>query len=180
MNKMSRLIGLFALLFGIHAVAQDDQPSAELFGGYPYLHSSFLGAGFNSHGGSASLAINPNSWLGIVSDFGGYHGSNQGVDLTTVTYLFGPRLSYRSKAPITPFVQALFGGVHESVGLSGASGSSNAFAMSVGGGLDLCADSHWSWRIVQAEYLLTTLNAGRDDRQNRARISTGVVYRWDW
>jgi hypothetical protein len=91
MNKMSWLIGLFVLLLGISAVAKDDQPSAELFSGYSYLHSSFLGTGFNSQGGSASLAVNPNNWLGIVSDFGGYHGSNQGFDLSTVTYLFGPR-----------------------------------------------------------------------------------------
>jgi len=178
MKKFSWLIG-FLVLTGAAAVAQDNAPTAEIFGGYSYVHSNILDTGFNLNGGSASLAINPTNWLGFVADFGGYHGSNQGFDLTTVTYLFGPRFSYRSKSPVTPFVHALFGGVHESGSFSGISGSDNAFAMAIGGGLDLRADKHWSWRIVQADYLLTTLSDGNNNRQNSARISTGVVYSWD-
>ncbi|HLJ27194.1 MAG TPA: hypothetical protein VKY85_10845 [Candidatus Angelobacter sp.] len=166
MQKLSWLLGVLLLMLGVSAWAQE-APQAELFGGYSYVHSNFANVGLNSNGGSASLAVNPNPWFGVVADFGGYHGSN----LTTVTYLFGPRFSYRSKSPFTPFAQVLFGGAH-------ASGSSNAFAMSVGGGLDLRADSQWSWRIVQAEYLLTNFNDGSSGHQHNARISTGVVYRW--
>ena len=175
MKKMSWLIGLFISLLGASAFAQNETPTAELFGGYSYLHTSLPGIGLNSNGGSASIAINPNRWLGLVADFGGYHGSVDPVGITNFTYLFGPRFSYRSKSSVTPFAQALFGGVHQSASAFGGSGSQNAFAMTVGGGLDLRADSHWSWRMVQAEYLFSNL----PNQQNSARISTGVVYSWD-
>lgn len=174
MRKLSWLLGLLVLL-GVSALAQDETPTAELFAGYSYLHQSAGGLGLNANGGSASFAINPNRWLGFVADFGGYHGSVNSVGVTDVTYLFGPRFSYRSKSPVTPFAQVLLGGVHQSAGAFGVSGSQNGFAMTVGGGLDLKADSHWSWRMVQAEYLYTSLN----NQQNNARISTGVVYSWD-
>ena len=175
MKKMSFLSGLLIMLVGLSAFAQDNAPTAELFGGYSYLHTSLPGIGLNSNGGSASFAINPERWLGFVADFGGYHGSIDPVGVTNFTYLFGPRFSYRSKSSVTPFAQVLLGGVHQSASAFGGSGSQNAFAMTVGGGLDLRADSHWSWRMVQAEYLFTHLT----NQQNNLRVSTGVVYSWD-
>ena len=147
MKRLSWFMGLLVLLFGVSAFAQDDYPTAELFGGYSYLHTSLPGTGLNSNGGSASFAINPTRWLGFVADFGGYHGSIDPVGITNFTYLFGPRFSYRSKSPLTPFAQVLMGGVHQSAGAFGVSGSQNAFAMSVGGGLDLRATriGHGEW-----------------------------------
>jgi len=172
MRKISRLLGLLVLL-GISAMAQEQAPTAELFGGYSFMHSSLPGQGLNANGGSASFAINPERWLGFVADFGGYHGSTSGVGVTNFTYLFGPRFSYRSKSPLTPFAHVLLGGIHQSV--DGLPSSQNGFSMAVGGGLDLRADSHWSWRMIQAEYLYSNLQ----NQQNNARISTGVVYSWD-
>jgi len=166
MKALSRLLGLL-LLLGISAMAQDETPGVELFGGYSYLHQNIANGGFNLNGGSTSVALNVNHWLGVVADVGAYHGS----PLTTVTYLFGPKFSYRSKSPVTPFAHILFGGAH-------TTNSSNAFAMAVGGGLDLRADSNWSWRMVQAEYLFTNFNDGVTGHQHNARISTGVVYSW--
>lgn len=165
MRKVSWLAGLL-LLLGVSAWPQDE-PAGEFFAGYSYLRTNVANTGINANGGSASFAINPNRWLGLVADFGGYNGSG----LTTVTYLFGPRFSYRSKSPVTPFAQVLVGGAH-------ATNAGNSFAMTVGGGLDLKADSHWSWRMVQAEYLMTRFNDGINNQQNNARISTGIVYTW--
>jgi len=174
MQKLSWLLGLVVLL-GASAPAQEETPTVDLFGGYSYVHTSTPISGLNANGGSASLAINANHWLGFVADFGGYHGSIEPIGVTNFTYLFGPRFSYRSKSPVTPFAQVLLGGVHQTAGAFGASDSHNAFAMTVGGGLDLRADSHWSWRMVQAEYLFTNLT----NQQNGLRVSTGVVYSWD-
>ena len=56
--------------------------------------------------------------------------------------------------------------------------SENAFAMTVGGGVDWNATPHLGIRLVQAEYLLTKFNDGINNRQNDARISTGVVFRF--
>ena len=167
MKAISRLLGLL-LLLGISAIGQEQTPTVELFAGYSALHQNIANGGFNLNGGSASVAFNPNRWLGVVADVGGYHGS----PLTTTTYLFGPRFSYRSKSTVTPFAQVLFGAAH-------TTNSGNAFAMTVGGGLDLHADSNWGWRIVQAEYLFTNFNDGANGHQHNARISTGVTYSWD-
>ena len=175
MKAISRLLGLLMLL-GAVANAQEKLAELEVFGGYSYFHASAGGLGLNANGGSASFAISPSSLLGFVADFGGYHGSIDPVGITNFTYLFGPRFSYRSKSPITPFGQVLFGGIHRNAGAFGVSGSQNGFAMTVGGGLDLRADSHWAWRMVQAEYLYSSL----PNQQNNARISTGVAYHWDW
>ena len=39
--------------------------------------------------------------------------------------------------------------------------------------------SRWNIRAVQADYLLTRLNNGGNNRQNNLRISFGVIYRFD-
>jgi opacity protein-like surface antigen len=174
MKALPWVLGIL-LLLTVAGRAQDEAPTAELFGGYSYFHSSAGGLGLNANGGSMSFAINPERWLGFVADFGGYHGSIDPVGFTNFTYIFGPRFSYRSKSQITPFAQVLLGGIHQNASAFGGSGSQNGFAMTVGGGLDLKVDSHWAWRMVQAEYLYSTLQ----NQQNNARISTGIVYRWD-
>jgi opacity protein-like surface antigen len=198
MKRLAMLCGTLLLFAGI-ASAQDEAPKVEAFGGYSYLrvNPGFAGSsGLNFNGGSGSLAYNFTPMLGVVADFGGYHWSSSGVDATSETYLFGPKIALRH-GPITPFAQALFGGAHVSGGFLGnicptarvhregtgcvASTSDNAFAMAIGGGVDWNATSHIGIRLIQAEYLFTKFNEGggsRPDHQNNARISTGVVFRW--
>ena len=195
MKRLALLCGAMLLFAGL-ASAQDS-PKVEAFGGYSYLRvnpgGGFDGANFN--GGSGSLAYNFTPMLGVVADFGGYHWSQGGADGTAVTYLFGPKIAYRH-GPITPFAQALFGGAHGSgsffainpdarIHRQGCedcfSGSENAFAMAIGGGVDWNATEHIGIRLVQAEYLFTKFNEGGSpfpDHQNNVRVSTGVVFRW--
>jgi opacity protein-like surface antigen len=161
------------LLFAGAASAQDT-PTAELFGGYTYAHLSADGAGVNFNGGSASLSLNRNSWLGLVGDFGGYHaGSNFGY-ANVYTYLFGPKIALR-RGPITPFVQGLLGGAHATAGDEVGSVSENSFAMTLGGGLDWNATEHLGVRLIQAEYFMTNFGS---TRENGARLSAGVVFRF--
>jgi hypothetical protein len=56
--------------------------------------------------------------------------------------------------------------------------SSNSFAMAAGGGIDPRAGEHLAVRTLQAEYLLTKFRDGLSDRQDGARISVGVVFRF--
>jgi opacity protein-like surface antigen len=84
----------------------------------------------------------------------------------------------RSKEKVTPFVHALFGGVHESASALGMSGSDSAFAMALGGGFDANINKNFAFRVVQAEYVLTKFSDGNKDRQNGVRISTGIVFRF--
>lgn len=163
---MKRLIflGLWLFFFAIPSRAQ----SADVSVGYSYFR---LGGsrGINQNGISGSIAYNPNRWLGIVGDFGGYHASPGGVSLNTYTYLFGPRLSLRNPSNFTPFAQALLGGSRITVGSGG--GSSNQFAYSVGGGVDLGLLPHLALR-PQLDYVGLDTSG---QRTNCTRVSVSFV-----
>lgn len=193
MKRLALLCGALLLFAGV-ASAQDS-PKVEAFGGYSYLRANDFNTGLNFNGGSGSLAYNLTPMFGIVGDFGGYHWSQSGADATVVSYLFGPKVALRH-GPITPFAQVLFGGAHASGSAFNqgcaarvhgegttctVSGSENAFAMTIGGGVDWNATPHIGIRLIQAEYLMTRFSGfgnNGSDTQNNARISTGVVFRW--
>jgi opacity protein-like surface antigen len=192
MKRLALLCGALLLFSGI-ASAQDS-PKIEAFGGYSYVRANEFNTGLNFNGGSGSLAYNFTPMLGVVADFGGYHWSQNGVDATVVSYLFGPKVSLRH-GPITPFAQLLFGGAHISgtvfnncdarvhqEGIScNVSGSENGFSMTAGAGVDWNATSHIGIRLIQAEYLMTRFSGfgnNGSDLQNNVRISTGVVFRF--
>jgi outer membrane protein with beta-barrel domain len=144
---MKRLLllsfGLF--LFALPSRAQ----SADVSVGYSYFRLGGSG-GINQNGISGSIAYNPNRWLGVVGDFGGYHASPGGVSLNTYTYLFGPRLTLRNPSKVNPFAQLLFGGSRLTAGSGG--GSSNQFAYSFGGGVDIGLLPHLALR-PQLDYV---------------------------
>jgi len=186
---------------------ENSYPKVEWFLGYSFWRavptSSSNRMGY-LHGGSTSVAYNLNRYLGLVADFGGFDNSkltllgptgsetvNSGG--SAYTYVFGPRFSYRRYERITPFAQALFGGVHaSSVKISGCTGSpnctpldsDNSFATMLGGGFDLRISRHISWRVFQGEFLLThfrdPFSTDEDDRgwQKNIRLSTGIVFRF--
>jgi Outer membrane protein beta-barrel domain len=139
-----------------------------------------------------------NGWLGYrfyrawsaVGEFGAVRAPSIGAagrDLTLITYLGGARYDWRHhwrySSHLTPFGQVLLGGVHASGSLAPGTlllaGTPNSFAMTAGGGADIRLTPRWSIRAIQADYLLTRLNNGSNDRQNNLRISFGVLYRFD-
>jgi outer membrane immunogenic protein len=162
---MKKLIFLFLALavFAIPSHAQSVDVSVS--------YSYFRAGGFNHNGVSGSVAYNLKSfdWLGIVGDFGGYHASPAGVSLNTYTYLFGPRLTLRNPTKFHPFGQALLGGSRITVGSGGP--SSNQFAYSLGGGVDIGLLPHLALR-PQLDYIgLNTTGS----RTNSTRLSVGFV-----
>jgi opacity protein-like surface antigen len=158
------LLGLTMFFFAFPSRAQSFDASI----GYSYFRLGGSG-GINQNGVSGSLAYNTNRWLGIVGDFGGYHASPGGVSLNTYTFLFGPRLSLRNPSNFTPFAQALLGGSRVTVG--GGGGSSNQFAYSVGGGVDIGLLPHLAFR-PQLDYIgLNTPGS----HTNCTRVSAGFV-----
>ena len=163
MKKLILLVlGLF--LFAGSSRAQ----SVDVSGGYSYFRLGGSG-GLNANGLSGSVAYNPNRWLGVVADVGGYHASPSGVSLNTYTYLFGPRLSFHNPTHLTPFVQGLVGGSRITVGSGG--GSNSQFAYSFGGGVDFSILPHLAFR-PQLDYVgLDTPGT----RTNCTRVSAGLV-----
>ncbi|SRR6266849_2243532 len=186
--KLRFILSLLALvtIFGLSTKAQETAPKVDIFAGYSYLQANPGVSGvdsFHLHGGSASIAYNYKTWLSGVADFGGYNNGNvlgTGGSGTLSTYLFGPRVSYRHLRKVTPFGQALFGVGHANASGFGTVNSQNAFAMSVGGGVDYKLFDHISIRPVQAEYLMTRFGVGTTgtQTQNNVRLSTGFVFRF--
>lgn len=165
------LLGLGLFLFAIPSRAQ----SVDVSGSYSYFRLSNSN-GINQNGASGSLAYNPNRWLGLVGDFGVYHGAelvpngaggSVSVSLNTYTYLFGPRLTLRNPAKINPFVQGLVGGSR----VSGGGLSSNQLAFSVGGGVDIGFAPHLALR-PQVDYV-GLHNSG--NTLSCTRASMGIV-----
>ena len=182
-----------ALLFAIPSNAQ----RIELFGGYTFVRAPVtfsqtpLGTcvitgcpttittqNLNLNGWNVGGAFKVLGPLALKADFADTSGSFQGANTHLKTYLIGPQL--RFPGPISPFAHFLIGGAHESTNSSTgplitASPTRNAFATTLGGGLDLKVLPFISLRPIQIDYLLTHFNS---NTQNQFRYSAGVVLRF--
>ena len=61
---------------------------------------------------------------------------------------------------------------------SGRVGNGTAFAMTVGGGVDVRVSPRIAIRLAQAEYLMTRFPDGLSNRQDNFRFGAGVVFRF--
>lgn len=104
------------------------------------------------------------------------------ADLTVTSYMGGVRYKKSVGARFSPFVQVLAGAAHANgsmaPGNSGIPGSSNAFAMAAGGGLDFRLTRHMDLRMIQADYYYTRFTNGTNNHQNNLRIGAGLIVRF--
>jgi opacity protein-like surface antigen len=227
MLQMKNLSVIAALVFLVAAIAvAQEVPVAEVYGGYSLVrvNTGTQVNAFNANGGIGAFQYNVNKNFAIVAEFGGtanghvsVHSPGIDADQTQFSYLFGPRISVNKTGRVAPFVEFLFGGVHNSRSFSiptalvpagttiprgitvepGSSGytklrsTQNAFAMAMGGGLDVKVTKVIAVRPIQLDYLPThfspfnfsiadlSLNARNDVRwQNNLRYSAGVTFRF--
>ena len=166
------------------ASAPNAKPSPELAITYTYLHANAPPGGcacFSMNGGGVSFAYPVSHSFSVVTEAGAVTAGNvnsTGLDLTLSNYLAGGRYSLRHFSRFTPFGQILLGAAHASGDLAPDQlgiGSSTAFAMAAGGGLDLSLTHHVAVRLFQTDYLLTLFSNRVNDRQNIFRFSTGIV-----
>ncbi|MFI5102701.1 MAG: outer membrane beta-barrel protein [Terriglobales bacterium] len=167
--------------------AQEQAAKLEAYGGYYYAHFNVNAdvpgiapsATYNGNGGGGQLEYNANHWLGVVGDLGGFRATSSGSGSfagVAFTYLLGPRVNFR-RGKVTPFAQALFGGVWTTDGIAKSLGPENNFAMTAGGGIDFKVSKHVSIRLIQAEYFMTKIPDGLNNRQNNLRVGAGIVLR---
>jgi opacity protein-like surface antigen len=171
---MKRLLFVVSLivLTSLSAMAQNETPRVEVFGGYSYAGASF-------HGWNASVTGNVNRWFGVMGDFSGYYGSSSGPTFEerqrAHTYMVGPKFSLRTKRVI-PFTYALIGGLHIKLKALASgqqfSASDTGLSFAVGGGLDVKINDSIAVRTFQIDYLRTNLF---DESVNRGRLSVGIV-----
>ena len=170
------------------AATSEKHLRAELALDYTFLRSNAPPGGcscFNLNGGSASFAwpLKPASHFALVGDLTAAHASgisSAGYDLLLSTYTVGARYRPRlGHSPLEPFGQVLLGAAHTSGALvSGQTNAGAAFAANLGGGLDLRANQRFSFRLIEADYLVTTIDNGVNNHQNNLRISSGFVVRF--
>jgi len=182
------VLAVAAILCTAMSAAAQEGNSTEVFLGYSYLRASPSTSSantFNLNGGDASVSYYVKHWLGLTGDFGGYHVGQIGstsVDSNLATYLFGPRFRLPGTSKLRPFAEILVGGAHAtgSTAFAGA-GTHNAFAMAVGGGLDVPITRHIGIRAFQVDYLPTwfpeTAGGNRLVQEN-LRVSTGLRIRF--
>lgn len=136
---------------------------------------------FAMYGGGGWLGYNVSSRWALVGEVNSAHASAIGgnpAGLTLTSFVFGPRYAWH-RARIVPFGQLLGGGSHASGawtgGAAGLTGSKNAFAMTLGGGVDWELNSRVTWRTLQADYYLTGYENGARNNQNNFRLGAGIV-----
>lgn len=179
---MRRILCVLALAVAALPAAAQDVPKVDISAGYSYLRVNPADptvSSFNSMGASGSFAWNLNNKVGIVADVGGYsiqEISGIDVDATIMTYMFGPRFTYRTPERFHPYVQVLFGGAHLGSDGSPSGSGQSAFAFAGGGGADVKINDRFSVRLAQFEYLLTRFDESvGNNSQHNFRFTTGVT-----
>jgi len=163
-RKLSLLLGV-VFLFSISAQAQDH---ADVFGGYSYER---LGgsSGANLNGLEITGQYKFARWIGLAADFDGHFGSPDQIDTKQVNFMVGPQISFPAR--VSPFFHILGGIGHLRVDGS----ADTSFATAIGGGIDMRLGPVVSWRMFQADDVVTRFFGGT---QNNTRISTGLVFRF--
>jgi len=169
------------------AKAQEEPSKVDLYGGFYYarinVNANVPGmapsATYIGKGGGGQFEYHVTNRLGVVGDLAGFYATSSGNGAFAgafLTYLAGPRVSLRH-GKFTPFVQALFGGVRTTDGIAQSTGTENNFAMTAGGGIDFKVSRHVSVRPIQAEYYMTKIPDGLNNRQDNLRLGAGIVLR---
>ena len=177
MKIMFALVGML-LLLRLPAAAQMYGPGWDGFAGFSVLSSGEPDRE-QFFGWQGSFALNWNSTLGLLADFGGqYKGRDigiSGVSLTSTAYqfLFGPRLNARGEKH-TLFGHALLGGSRRGATISSGGSSSSAgntgLAFGIGGGLDMNMGEDFALRIIQLDWIPNRFEGAWDTHDVRFAI----------
>jgi len=169
-----------------------ETPRVEL--NYDYMHSNGPPGqcscfNLNGAGGAFVYPLKPVKSLqhvpfALVGGFDVIHGSgigNLGYNLTLFTYTAGARYTLvREKSRWRPYAEIRIGGAHAGGTLASSPspaglGIGNAFAGSMGGGVDVRWRPSISVKLLQVDYLATTFANGVNSHQNNLKISAGLV-----
>ena len=194
---MKKFLLLTVVLFAVSATAraQNDYPKFEVYGGYSYFSAdvrfsdpfdntgqSFFSQREGSHGVGWSVADNFTRHLGVVADFS-YHKRSldvpftDDIDLTTFSFLFGPRVTARGHR-VEAFAHALVGGVRRKVE---DIDSTTSLAFGLGGGVDVKVAKSFAVRVLQVDYLPfrdTDFFTGDHIWRQNVRAGAGVTFRF--
>jgi hypothetical protein len=162
-RRLSILLGLIFLI-SLSARAQD---RVELFGGYSFeRYGGTPGRNLNGWEIEGQYKLAP--WVGLAADLDGQYPLPSQPDARTLHFMVGPQISFPDR--ISPFLHVLGGLGHLQEG-----GAQTSFAGAIGGGIDLGIAPQLSWRMIQADDVVTLFFGGT---QHSMRLSTGLVIRF--
>jgi len=162
-RRVSILLGLIFVI-SLSAQAQDRW---EIFGGYTFeRYGGTPGRNLNGWEVAGKYKVAP--WVGLVADMDAHYAFPSQPDARTFHFLVGPQISMPGR--ISPFLHILGGFGH----LQGG-GAETSFAGAIGGGIDLGIAPLFSWRMIQADDMITRFFG---TTQHSMRLSTGVVIRF--
>ncbi len=193
MRKILLIAALMVLAMPLSAFAQ----KAEIFGGYSYLRAdncdvndnpTICDGGTDLHGFNVSFNQNLVKWVGLKVDISGHYGERTilpglRVDMNTYLFLAGPQFNLPKYERLRPYGHVLLGVVRTNLTTPSTFGRlslrDSAFALAIGGGVDLKVNDLVAVRLFQADYILTRFDTGpRSATQNNFRTSTGLVLRF--
>lgn len=195
------------VLLGLAAFAQEFPRAevAAMYSYSRFNPASKYTPGINMNGGGGAVTINFNQYFGLKAELDGFGASKatfvipagstvvapNGASVTAsgnlFTYLFGPQIKVRAEK-VEPYFHALFGGAHSTLygnaydlltptNTAAGKPSQNAFAMAIGGGIDIPVSHLIGIRIGQFDYMLTRFNNSLVTyNQNNFRYSAGILF----
>jgi outer membrane immunogenic protein len=187
--KLVVMLTLLVLMLGFSTLTAPPANAQSIDTGvnYNYVHTNAppgrCGC-FSLNGGSAWLGLNLPHSFSLVGEVASQHGHDPRTlgDLTLTSFMTGLSYSHKRSTRLVPFAEVLLGGAHASGSLAPGStdiaGSSNAFALAAGGGLDVNISEHVALRAIQIDYYLTHFENGVNNRQNNFRLAVGIVMRF--
>jgi hypothetical protein len=162
---------LFAGFAPSRAHAQDTSPQLQVFGGYSYLRYDTQTLGFTAvsglNGWNGSVAWNLTKEFGVKAELTGQYGAH----LNFRDLALGPQFLYPRGNKLF-FAHALIGRARTFVNL-GSLAADTGNAVILGGGFDYQIRNRFSIRVIQADYVHTSL---LQESQNNIRLSTGLVF----
>lgn len=138
------------------------------------------------NGVSGEVVANVTPHIGLVANVSvtfanatfldGLSGRSFNSRVTRYTLLGGPRYNFRNSSPFIPYAHALFGVTRYQAKFRNGDftcpdTSETAFAMALGGGLDIRASKHIDIRAGQVDYLPVFFSGKREDG---LRFTAGV------
>jgi hypothetical protein len=182
-TKLYLMLAIALFLLGATALAQEEPPKAEVFGGFSYMRTA---GNTNVNGWTTQASFHMKSYISLAADFGGnYQTKSDSINRPSASmfsFMFGPQVADRT-GKITGFAHALFGGARVgkgfALGKGGVSATATNFAMAFGGGIDANISDQLAFRIFQLDYLVIRADNAikAKEARNNFRLAIGIVYK---
>ncbi|MBZ5660591.1 MAG: hypothetical protein LAO08_09305 [Acidobacteriia bacterium] len=147
--------------------------------GYQYNQINLLGSPFTTNGLNVSAVRYLGRWFGVEGQagfgFGNTGTTSTPPNLNTQSLFFGggPRLAYRNRGRIEPWIHGVFGEQHFRFNqTAGVLGSNTALAGAAGGGVDYLLGTHTAFR-AEADFIGSRFFSAN---QRHFQVVSGLVF----